>query len=286
MHEGASYGRETMSPLSMSRSALDRLGKRLAAEGEIADADYDLLLEVLTAYQQALQEAQERLHRLGYSPTSRTKTTGVLVDKLRREHSSLKSVQDIAGTRIICADRDEQNDIVQSVVTCFADGGREPKVKDRRDEPSHGYRAVHVVVTVQDLPVEIQIRTERQDTWAQIVESLGDRWGRQIRYGEGPAEPDRPIMPGMSVTRAELWTLVQGMSDRTDAVERWQQSVMKIVRFHEVAAAMSTADDPDMHAEAAVINEETETLKADLAVAEVDLTKDLALFASIAEKLE
>ncbi len=269
----------------MSRSAVDRLGKRLATEGEIDDADYELLIEVLTAYQQALQETQERLHRLGYSPTSRTKTTSVLVDKLRREHSSLKSVQDIAGTRIICADRDEQNDIVQSVVTCFADGGREPKVKDRRDEPSHGYRAVHVVVTVQDLPVEIQIRTERQDTWAQIVESLGDRWGRQIRYGEGPAEPDRPIVPGASVTRAKLWTLVQGMSDRTDTVERWQQSVMDIVRFHEVTAAMS-ADDPDMPAEEAVINEETETLKADLAVAEVDLTKDLALFASIAEMLE
>lgn len=172
------------------------------------------------------------------------------------------------------------------MVTCFADGGREPKVKDRRDEPSHGYRAVHVVVTVQDLPVEIQIRTERQDTWAQIVESLGDRWGRQIRYGKGPAEPDRPIMPGMSVTRAELWTLVQGMSDRTDAVERWQQSVMKIVRFQEEATATMSADDPDMLAAVAVLTEETETHKADLAVAEVRLTKDLAHFASISEELE
>lgn len=137
----------------------------------------------------------------GYSPTSRTKTTGVLIDKLRREHSSLKSVQDIAGTRIICDDRDEQDDIVARVVAAFADGSRPPKVKDRRQAPSHGYRAVHVIGTVEDLPVEIQVRTGRQDRWAQIVESLGDRWGRQIRYGESPPQPDLAIEPGLTITR-------------------------------------------------------------------------------------
>ncbi len=76
------------------------------------------------------------------------------------------------------------------------------------------------------------------------------------------------------------------MSDRTDAVERWQQSVMKIVRFQEEATATMSADDPDMLAAVAVLTEETETHKADLAVAEVRLTKDLAHFASISEELE
>jgi ppGpp synthetase/RelA/SpoT-type nucleotidyltranferase len=272
-----------MSPLPVSRSALDKLGKRLAADSVVSDADLDLLLEVLTAYQAALDETQQRLRALGYSPTSRTKTTSVLIDKLRREHSSLKSVQDIAGTRILCEDRDEQDEIVEAILSCFADGSREPKVKDRRAEPSHGYRAVHVVVTVQDLPVEIQIRTVSQDRWAQIVESLGDRWGRQIRYGQPPVEPDRQIASYSEVTRQELMELVQSFGERTHVVEQWQQSVARIRRVQDHVVA---EHGPDSEAAAAVFDEETENLKASLADAEERLSSDLQTFVRIAKGLE
>lgn len=271
-----------VSPLPMSRTAVDKLGKRLAASEHVSDEDLDLLLDVLTAYQAALDETQNRLRALGYSPTSRTKTTSVLVDKLRREHSSLKSVQDIAGTRIICNGRNEQDEIMQAVVQCFADGTRPPRVKDRRQEPSHGYRAVHVVVTVQDLPVEIQIRTERQDRWAQIVESMGDRWGRQIRYGEPPPDPDRPVFSGATATRKDLWNMVQRLAERTDAVERWQQAVMTVLRLQDDATAAGV----DIEASQAVFGEEIEDVKTELAVAEVDLSRALAMFAEIAENLD
>lgn len=274
-----------MSPLPVSRSAMDKLGKRLAASDEVSDTDLDLLLEVLTAYQAALDETQHRLRDLGYSPTSRTKTTSVLVDKLRREHSSLKSVQDIAGTRIICADRDEQDEIVEAVVRCFAHGGRPPKVKDRREQPSHGYRAVHVVVTVQDLPVEIQIRTESQDLWAQIVESIGDRWGRQIRYGGLPTDPDKQLDARMSdVTRRDLWSLVESLSERTDAVERFQQAVAKIQSVHERVGA--SVAEMDVDAAGHVLDDETEQLKASLAEAEQQLSSDLEFFVKISKKLD
>src|SRR2546426_4554058 len=39
--------------------------------------------------------------------------------------------------------------------------------------------------------VEIQVRTERQNRWAQIVERLADKWGRQIRYGGDPTDFER-----------------------------------------------------------------------------------------------
>lgn len=263
-------------PLPISRTAVDKLGKRLASEERVSDEDLPLLLEVLGAYQDALDVAQVRLNNLGYRPTGRTKTTGVLIDKLRREHSSLKSVQDIAGTRIICEDRDEQDDIVAAIVEAFADGARPPKVRDRRDDPSHGYRAVHVIVTVDDLPVEIQVRTERQDRWAQIVESLGDRWGRGIRYGEPPPNPDLPIVEGVTITRGQLWAIVQGLAERTNSVERWQTAVARLLR----ALALSAAGDENL-----VLNQEAEEIKADLAVAEVELSRDLATFVSVAENL-
>lgn len=265
----------------MSRTAVDKLGKRLAATDTAADEDLDMLLELLSAYQEALDVTQARLRALGYQPTSRTKTTGVLIDKLRREHSGLKSVQDIAGTRIICEDRDEQDEIVAEVVRAFADGAREPKVKDRRVEPTHGYRAVHVVVTVLDLPVEIQIRTERQDRWAQIVESMGDRWGRQIRYGQPPPDPERPITPGSDIARGELWESVQALADLTDALEEWQQAVSEVDRLRqEIAEQMGVAESD--------LTEDDKTLnvKERLAGAESRLNRHLAMFSSVVETLD
>ena len=211
-----------MSPLPISRSALDKLGERLAASDNIADADYDLLAHVLDAYAAALGETQQRLQVLGYEPTTRVKTTTVLIEKLRREGSmKLKGVQDIAGARIVhWGTRDQQDEIARRIVREFADGARPPKTKDRRAEPVAGYRAVHVVVTVQDVPVEIQVRTHLQDWWAQMVESLGDKWGRGIRYGDNPPDPDRPVKPGSDMTRRELWEHVLRFSDVIDTTER------------------------------------------------------------------
>jgi ppGpp synthetase/RelA/SpoT-type nucleotidyltranferase len=55
-------------------------------------------------------------------------------------------------------------------------------IVDRRKRPSHGYRAVHVIASVDRRFVEIQIRTSMQDLWAQTMERLADKVGRGIRY--------------------------------------------------------------------------------------------------------
>jgi ppGpp synthetase/RelA/SpoT-type nucleotidyltranferase len=62
------------------------------------------------------------------------------------------------------------------------------EVQDRRIRPSYGYRAVHVIVTVEAKPVEIQIRTELQHNWALVTEKLADVIDQQIKYGGGPAD--------------------------------------------------------------------------------------------------
>jgi ppGpp synthetase/RelA/SpoT-type nucleotidyltranferase len=132
----------------------------------------------------------------------------------------LKGVQDIAGARIVAdCTRAEQDAIVARIVAEFADADRPPKVKDRRVEPSAGYRAVHVVVSVQGLPVEVQVRTWLQDRWAQIVESLGDKWGRGIRYGDLPEDPEAPIYAGVATTRRAWWGLVLELADVIDGME-------------------------------------------------------------------
>lgn len=58
----------------------------------------------------------------------------------------------------------------------------------RRKWPSGDYRAVHIIATAQNKPIEIQVRTELQHLWAQLSEKLADVFGPAIKYGVGDSE--------------------------------------------------------------------------------------------------
>ena len=150
-----------------------------------------MLAQVAGAYQQALDEAEARLGGLGYPPTTRVKTTGTLVEKLRREAPMrLSQMQDLAGARIVVYDRPAQDKALCIIREDCEACGRAYRVIDRRDRPSYGYRAIHIIILWNQIPIEVQIRTELQDVWAQMTERLADRWGRGIRYGEDPDSLD------------------------------------------------------------------------------------------------
>ena len=61
-------------------------------------------------------------------------------------------------------------------------------VDDRRIRSSHGYRAVHAIVRIDDRWVEIQVRTQEQHLWAEWSEKLSDTKDPTIKYGGGPPE--------------------------------------------------------------------------------------------------
>jgi ppGpp synthetase/RelA/SpoT-type nucleotidyltranferase len=56
---------------------------------------------------------------------------------------------------------------------------------DRRLKPSHGYRAVHLIVKHLGKVIEVQLRTELQHNWAQLSEKLADKIDPTIKYGGG-----------------------------------------------------------------------------------------------------
>jgi Region found in RelA / SpoT proteins len=119
-------------------------------------------------------------------------------------------------------------------VEAFADCSKPPIVKDRRETPSHGYRAIHVIVFPEDIPVEIQIRTAVQDRWAQATEGLGDSWGRGLRYGDGPDEPDSLAGPPFAppLTRAQVvekWTQMSDLIADNEQLELDISDVRKLV---------------------------------------------------------
>lgn len=136
--------------------------------------------------------------------TSRLKNTGTILEKLRRSGGgSLPNIQDIAGIRIVVdATLDEQTALAERGAALFTGERREPKIVDRRDDPSHGYRAVHVIVHAHDLPVEVQVRTRLQHQWANTFEKLADIVGRGIRYGEPPDPWISSLAAALEVTLA------------------------------------------------------------------------------------
>lgn len=69
----------------------------------------------------------------------------------------------------------------------------EHKLVDRIIRPSHGYRAIHVVVRTEGRWVEIQVRTMLQHYWAQLCELLADRVGLAFKYGQGQPQLRRWI---------------------------------------------------------------------------------------------
>lgn len=174
--------------LPFSKSQITRLGERLVKASEPSDDDLESLSELLLAYDDTLAVSLEVVRGLGFDPTSRVKNTGTILEKLARHGGSwLKSIQDLAGMRIVLdGDRTAQDDAVEAIVQAFRSSERDAKIVDRRSQPSQGYRAVHVIVYPDGVPVEVQVRTRWQHEWADMFEKLADLIGRGIRYGEPP----------------------------------------------------------------------------------------------------
>lgn len=225
-------------PRPLTGSQIERLGVRLTKSTPADPADLDLLRTLLSAYSDALAVAADRVRAaIGYAPSSRVKNTGTILEKLDRYGGSwLKSIQDLAGMRVVRSQtRDEQDALTEQIVRVFADETRAPRVIDRRVDPVQGYRAVHIVLFPEGFPIEVQVRTGLQHEWAELFEKLADQLGRGIRYGE-PAqhrligeppeslgEAGRRTWAEVSKAIAEMPQTVIEVSDVIDDVEQREQ---------------------------------------------------------------
>ncbi len=189
----------------LSKSQVHKLGERLAAK-EPTKEDLELLDQYRLSFGPAYEEVTQAItNELGLQLSGRPqKTTESIIAKIRRERTSLPRMQDIAGGRIVVETCSDQDDAARRIRERFP-GSR---VTDRRVEPSHGYRAVHVIVVVEGKSVEIQVRTRLQDGWAQLSEKLSDMFGIDVKYGGGP-EQARDMLSLSSQRIAEVETLEQ-----------------------------------------------------------------------------
>jgi ppGpp synthetase/RelA/SpoT-type nucleotidyltranferase len=166
----------------LSTSQLNKLGERLR-KGQPTDDDLRALDTFRLSFAAACEQVFRELSQLGLKPVSRpAKSTASIIAKLNRERSRLSKMQDIAGCRVEVDNMAEQDRMVNEIHAKFPHAVEH----DRRQTPSHGYRAVHVVVNIQGFLVEIQVRTLLQHGWASAVETRADKIDLDIKYGGGP----------------------------------------------------------------------------------------------------
>ncbi|MBK7875790.1 MAG: RelA/SpoT domain-containing protein [Planctomycetes bacterium] len=169
-----------MSPLS--KTQLDKLGTRLK-EGAWTAED----LRVLDAYRRSFAPACDVVMAIlrdefGLAPTARpAKSTTSIVDKLVRESVRLTQIQDIAGCRVVVEDILRQDRLTEELQVRLKDAN----VVDRRESPSHGYRALHVIARIEGFCIEVQLRTRLQHGWAELSEKMADLVDHRIKYGLG-----------------------------------------------------------------------------------------------------
>jgi ppGpp synthetase/RelA/SpoT-type nucleotidyltranferase len=208
----------------MNKSDIDRLGERLRAT--VTPEDLTLLDAYRRSFRQAYDTVVDRIRlETGLEASGRpAKSTSAIVDKLRRGSMRFTQMQDIAGCRIIVPDT-----ITQACLTATLEQMFSVSIIDRRAKPSHGYRAVHVVVRDEKFPVEVQVRTDLQHTWAELSEKLADNFGIELKYGGGPPVV-RKLLDELSEITAEFedhLDIDSGKNERIDTLKRRIRNAMK-----------------------------------------------------------
>ena len=132
----------------LSTSQLNKIGERLRKNLETED-DLRELDQFRVSFETAYQQIFDELTRMGLNPGGRPqKTTPSIIAKLERERTRLSRMQDIAGCRVVVPTLVEQDRVVDELRARFP----ATEICDRRQKPSHGYRAVHLVVVSTGIP--------------------------------------------------------------------------------------------------------------------------------------
>ncbi len=225
---------------ALGTNALRRLGRSIASGQELTADEYQLYRAFIADADARRQVAQLAIDVILRSTvdvmpnaatainSGRTKTLKTLREKLiRSPHEALPSIRDIAGVRVVVdcslvelralAGVLAQTMTAPSQFDRVAEFTGAAKVIDRLTEPMHGYRAIHLVVRLDGAPVEVQIRTSLQHSWAALMELLCDRWGREPRYGEPLVEPDPAVRAAKLAVLDEMQRVSQTIATFEDA---------------------------------------------------------------------
>lgn len=248
-------------------------------EGFHTESDLRLLDDYRWSFGEAYEAVVRTIRRGGEFPTGRlAKSTLSIVEKLRRESIRLSQMQDIAGCRVVVTNVVQQDRFVATLKTEFSGAS----VIDRRDKPSYGYRAVHVIAEISGKPIEIQVRSSLQHLWAELSEKSSDVLDPTIKYGGGP-DRWRNILIASSKAVAAYEKFEKSHFNQMESLERLVESHEKLKGFIAKAFERPLADQKEQELRGMLENStcEVKRLKRDSEESREDVVRSWNTLADI-----
>lgn len=120
---------------------------------------------------------QEKGHHFIRFVEHRLKTTQSITAKIERKYKKEKGkpveelLHDLAGVRVICFDTNQIYALADMIKS--SDRFEVKKEKNYIENPKdNGYQSYHIIMTVDDIKVELQIRTILMDAWSSLESIL------------------------------------------------------------------------------------------------------------------
>lgn len=182
----------------ISNSRIDKCGKILRSVhlGMLSERSPEYLsvvedIEIFRAgfespLSQLVLELEEivKSHSFDFPVANRPKQINRIGKKLLLQPKMrLSQMDDLGGCRIVATSPENVALLAGSIRERFEVHSE----SDYRLNPrSSGYRALHIIVKFQNHKIEVQLRTVRQHTWAELVETLDKRYPIQLKDEDGP----------------------------------------------------------------------------------------------------
>lgn len=93
---------------------------------------------------------------------------------------------------------------------------------------------MHLIATIDEHLIEIQVRTQLQDLWAQAMERLADEAGREIRYGGAPQKRGEDVGNLLNISHeiAEIEVILTKLNQLITPMPRRLASMQREWRWH------------------------------------------------------
>lgn len=189
----------------LSKSKIDKVGKILVEPKKYTEEQVNNAYELLSQYRmehlKPLTELNLRLREWlmdfskDYYIAQRLKRTPRIIEKLRRLKTlRLSQLQDIGGCRIIVENYQVQEELFQyiinrlaksKVITIYGNKKNNPVDYRERGRDDSGYRAIHIILKVREMKIELQIRSNMQHYWAESIERTSIIYQKNIKSLQG-----------------------------------------------------------------------------------------------------
>lgn len=204
--------------MALSKNQIDKAGKilmdtmtddnieaYLTADG-ILDDYRKIHLQPLTEMNLKLQEYFID-YNSDYYIAQRLKRKPQIIKKLNRFPVRLTQLQDIGGCRIIV----NSNNDVDNLYMILHNKSKKSKyftidrVIDYREKgrEDSGYRAMHLILSRNNVKIELQLRSRIQHYWAESIERTSIIYGHSLKEGEG----DQIVLDYFKKTSDAFYTL-------------------------------------------------------------------------------